>query len=39
MRGVPFLETKVIEKLGKVLSHGLLHKKTDTQSYSNRVSV
>ena len=39
MPGIPFLKTEVIEKLLNVLSYALLHKKTDTQSYSNRVSV
>lgn len=39
MLRIPFLKFKVIKEMLDALSVSLLHKKTDTQSYDNRVSV
>ena len=39
MLGIPFLKLKVIEEKLYSWNYTLLHKKTDTQSYDNRVSV
>ena len=39
MLGIPFLKFKVIEEMLYTVNYTLLHKKTDTQSYDNRISV